>query len=60
MVTAKHLLFIFFSGGQFAPVCTGQFEPAKVVSLNRSEVVNFTGFCNLGSGTKDCGFGQRE
>ena len=35
------------SGGQFAPVWGGQFKPAEVVSLNRSGVVNFTGFSTL-------------
>jgi hypothetical protein len=27
MVTSKHELFFFVSGGQFEPVYTGQFEP---------------------------------
>ena len=46
----QHELSLFWGGqfapvypGQFAPVKGGQFQPGEVVSLDRNQVVNFTG-----------------
>jgi hypothetical protein len=38
---------MFSSGGQFQAAWGGQFETAKLVTLQRPRVVNFSGFSNL-------------
>jgi hypothetical protein len=38
---------MFSSGGQFQAAWGGQFETAKLVTLQRPRVVNFSGFSNI-------------